>query len=498
MTLSDIREMGYKVDDEIAGEYEGDYGDEYDNRNRWADETWANDPANDPASRVVTFKETYLRVDYNNDGHTELRKVCMVGREVLANEETDTIPICAWTPVILPHRHVGRSLAEMVEDIQETKTSILRAGLDSLYLSIHGRYAISDKVELDDMLVSRPGGIVRLHDGAMPGEGHIMPLIPPALAGQAFPALEYMDSVRESRTGITRYNQGMDANSLNKTASGIQAIMSAAQGRIELIARSFAECGLRDAVLLMHELIRKHSDKEMVIRLRNEWVPVDPRAWKNRYDMTISVGLGTGNREQQMGNLMQVMNVQKEAFQAGIVTPENIYNSATKLAEIAGFKSPEQFFTNQEQKPGIPPEHQKAMEQMGQKMQQLQQENQKLQGEILKRDTDTSVKVYDIDKRAETEIQKTAMQNESKEQLATFEKMAEAILQSQNALTSKVEEVEGKEIDFGPIMEALQGLQEQIMGSQPVGIKQVRDENGRLIGGVRVLADGSEQEISIQ
>jgi hypothetical protein len=241
----------------------------------------------------------------------------------------------------------------------------------------------------------------------------------------------------------------------------------------------------------------------MVVRLRNEWVPVDPRVWKNRYDMTISVGLGTGNREQQMGNLMAVMNVQKEAFQAGIVTPENIYNSATKLAEIAGFKSPEMFFTNKEpQATGIPPELQKQIQDQAQKMQQeiqkLQGENQQLKGEILKRDTDTSVKVYEVDKRAETEIQKTAMQNESKEQLATFQAMADAIMQSQTALTNKVEEVEDKEIDFGPVMEALKGLQEQIMGSQPVGIKQIRDENGRLIGGVRVLADGTEQEISIQ
>jgi hypothetical protein len=460
---------------------------------------------NDPASRVVTFKETWLRIDYNGDGHTELRRVCMVGSTVLANEETDSIPICAWTPVIMPHRHIGRSLAEMVEDIQETKTALLRTGLDSLFLSIHGRWAVSDKVELDDMLVSRPGGVVRLHDGAMPGEGHIMPLVPPALAGQAFPALEYMDSVRETRTGITRYNQGLDANSLNKTATGVQAIMSAAQARIELIARSFAETGLRDLVLLTHELLRKHSDKEMVLRLRNQWMPVDPRIWKHRYDMTISVGLGTGNREQQMANLMAVMNVQREAFQAGIVTPENVYNSATKLAEIAGFKAPEQFFTNQQQQPSIPPEIQKQIQDQAQQMQEaiakLQEENQKLQAEILKRDTDTSVKIYEVDKRSETELTKAEMQAQTNMLMPTIEAIAGTITAQQQAtqeIAKRMEEVEGKEIDFAPIMQALEALNAKIDNAQPVAIRQVRDENGRLIGGVRILPDGSEQEISIQ
>lgn len=157
--------------------------------------------------------------------------------------------------------------------------------------------------------------------------------------------LEYMDATRETRTGITRYNQGLDANSLNKTATGMQAIMSAAQQRIELIARSFAEVGMRDLVLLMHELIRKHSDKETTIRLRGQWVQVDPRQWKTRFDMRINVGLGTGNREAKMAQLMQIMQIQREAFQIGVATPENVYNAASRLAEEAGFKSAGQFFS---------------------------------------------------------------------------------------------------------------------------------------------------------
>jgi hypothetical protein len=223
--------------------------------------------------------------------------------------------------------------------------------------------------------------------------------------------------------------------------------------------------------------------------------------------MTISVGLGTGNREQQMNNLMAVMNVQREAFQAGIVTPENVYNSATKLAEIAGFKSPELFFSNQQQpqQPQIPPELQKQMQEGMQKIQQQQQEIQQLQAKINAMQADVSADIYKTDKQAEVELMKVQLQNESKEMLASTQMVVDSLMQSQKAISdsqqqiaSKVQEVDEKEIDFEPIMQALQAIQAQIQGAQPVGIKQIRDESGRLIGGVRVLADGTEQSIQIQ
>lgn len=498
MSISDLRKMGYKIDDDIADGNEGDWHEENITRNRYEDE-WDQSETSDPAGRVVTFKETYYRYDADGDGVTELRKVCHIGSTILANDEVDSIPIACWTPNIMPHRHIGRSLAEMVEDIQQTKTSILRAGLDSLYLSIHGRYAISDRVNLDDMLVSRPGGVVRLTDGAMPGEGHIMPLVPPALAGQAFPALEYMDSVRESRTGITRYNQGMDANSLNKTATGIQMIASAAQGRMELIARTFAETGLRDLMLELHSLIRKHSDKETAIKLRNTWVPVDPRGWKTRYDMTINVGLGTGNREQQMANLMGVMNIQKEAFQSGIVTPENIYNAASKMAEIAGFKAPEMFFTNTKGKgPQIPPQIKMQIQKGMDTIKKQQAEIQQLTAKLQAKDADKSAEIYKVDKQSATEIQKVQMQNESKAMLLNMQTIYESIRQSQDDLSARFENIEGKDTDLTTIIEAIEELNAKIDNSTPVGIRQIRDETGMLIGGVRIMPDGSEQEISIQ
>jgi hypothetical protein len=163
--------------------------------------------------------------------------------------------------------------------------------------------------------------------------------------------VEYMDNMKEKRTGITAYNQGLDSNSLNKTATGVAQIMSAAQQRIELVARTFAETGVKDLFKLVHRLIRTTYTKPDIVRLRNKWVEVDPREWKNRNDLTISVGLGAGNKDQQLTHLMTILQMQKEALAAGITSPEKIYNALAKLTQNAGFKNPEEFWTNPAENP---------------------------------------------------------------------------------------------------------------------------------------------------
>jgi len=233
-------------------------------------------------------------------------------------------------------------------DIQLIKSTLLRGQLDNMYLANNGRYAISSRVNLDDMLTSRPGGIVRVE--GEPGSA-IMPLSHPPLPASSFGMVEYMDKMKEQRTGVTAYNQGLDANALNKTASGIAQIMSASQQRIELVARTFAETGVKDLFKLVHRLVRTSYTKPDIVRLRNKWVEVDPREWKNRNDLTISVGLGAGNKDQQLAHLTTILNMQKEALAAGVTSPEKIYNALAKLTQNAGFKDPEEFWTNPAENP---------------------------------------------------------------------------------------------------------------------------------------------------
>jgi len=205
------------------------------------------------------------------------------------------------------------------------------------------------QVNLDDLLTNRPGGIVRTK--AAPGQV-MMPMQTQTINQQAFPLLEYLDTVKENRSGVTKYNQGMDTDSLNKTASGINTILSQSQMRIELIARIFAETGVKDIFKKMFELVVKYQDKERIVKIRNTFVPMNPMEWRDRCNVTIQVGLGTGSRDQQLGILNQILRQQVEAIKlqgspAGpIVNMNNIYNTLSKIIENAGLKDVGSYFTD--------------------------------------------------------------------------------------------------------------------------------------------------------
>ena len=322
--------------------------------------------APDETTQEIEIYECYVKVDMDGDGVAELRKVCVAGEsgyEILSNESCDNIPFCSLTPIPMPHRFYGRSVAELVEDVQLIKSTVMRQLLDNMYLTNNNRVAIMDgMVNLDDLLTSRPGGVVRTKQ---PPSQVMFPMQSQTISQQAFPLLEYLDTIRETRTGITRYNQGLDADSLNKTATGVNAIMTQSQMRMELIARVFAETGIKDLFRRIFELTCKYQDKERIVELNNQFVPVKPTEWRNRFNITITVGLGSGSKEQQIMMLNNILERQLQAFQLQgnreypMVSLKNIYNSLSKIIENAGLKNVENYFVNPDMGKGMvtpPPE----------------------------------------------------------------------------------------------------------------------------------------------
>jgi hypothetical protein len=360
-------------------------------------------------SDEALVKDTYIKLD------GERYRVVILGNTILYKEKTEYVPFACITPMIMPHRHIGRSYADLTMDIQLIKSTLIRGQLDNMYLANNGRYAISDRVNLDDMLTSRPGGIVRVEGD--PGSG-IMPLSHPPLPASSFGMVEYMDSMKEKRTGVTAYNQGLDANSLNKTATGVAQIMNASQQRIELVARTFAETGVKELFKLVHRLVRTTLTKPDIVRIRNKWVEVDPREWKDRKDLSISVGLGAGNKDQQLVHLTTILNMQKEAIQVGLTNPEKIYNALSKLTQNAGFKNPEEFWVN----PANTPEQEGQQEDKPSEAEiavqgQLQIEREKaqaqLQQEQLRSQNDVIIEREKIAAQAELERFKAQLKAET-------------------------------------------------------------------------------------
>ena len=355
-TRSDLIEMGY--DEDIVNNLPTSnnilYNDESLVRNSNIDESPTDDSPDDSTAEIEIY-ECYVRVDMDGDGVAELRKVICAGTGyvILSNMPCDFIPFCSLTPIPMPHRFYGRSVSELVEDVQLVKSTVMRQLLDNMYLTNNNRVAVMDgMVNLDDLLTNRPGGVVRTKQ---PPSQVMMPMQNQTISQQAFPLLEYLDTVRESRTGVTRYNQGMDADALNKTATGVNALMSQSQMRMELIARVFAETGVKDLFKRIFELTCKYQDKERVVELNNQFIPVKPTEWRNRYNISITVGLGTGSSEQQIGMLNNILERQLQAFQLQggqeypMVSLKNIYNSLAKIIENAGLKNVENYFVNPDQ-----------------------------------------------------------------------------------------------------------------------------------------------------
>jgi hypothetical protein len=361
-TISELLARGYPKK-KVLALGDGDIGDlELERLERFADED--DMPARsvtplDPSMREVWVTECYLRVDADGDGIAELRKVTVAGEgslTILDDEEVDDHPFAALTPIPMPHKFFGLSIADQTADLQLVKSTLWRGALDSLYLANAPQIgAVEGQVNLDDLLNRRPGGIVRIKSPAA-----LVPIATQPVSRDAFTMIEYVDTVREQRTGVTRYNQGLDANTLNKTATGINVISNAAQQRLELIARIFAETGVKRAFRRILELVCKHQERARIIRLRGSWVPMDPRNWSTEMDLTVTVGLGTGNRDQQVQQLLQLINLDERIVQlqggvdGPLVTARNVYNKLAKLIEATGLKSVESYYTDPGTMPRMP------------------------------------------------------------------------------------------------------------------------------------------------
>ena len=418
VTLSDLREMYPDEDLDPAELGAGDQGMEEYSPERLAryeyDQTakyfgsFGTSSGPEDALRTYWLHENYLQTDWDGDGIAELRKVCTVGSKVLENEPIDSIPFVSITPIKIPHKFFGLSVADLVLDLQLIKSTLMRNLMDNMYNQNFGRYAVLEgQANLDDLLTQRPGGVVRVKS-----PNAVTPLATPSLEPYSFQMLEYLDTIRESRAGVGKTTQGLNDKALTShtTASAVNSVMTAAQSRVELIARQFAETGVKSLMRTIYELLLKYQDKERVVMLRNQWVPVRPDAWNDKADCTVSVALGHGNKEQQLMHLSAMLNFAGDAMKGGlkIVTEKNMYNLGAALVRNMGFQNVGDFLTDPDTVPPQPdPREQMAQMEMQNKKAELeiraaevQIKAQKVQQEAAEMQIDAQLKVAELDLEA--------------------------------------------------------------------------------------------------
>ena len=380
--------------------------------------------------REVILLEEYVKVDYDGDGIAELRRILRVGDHVFENDIVDDDPFATLCPVPMPHKFYGLAVADQVMDLQRTDSVLWRQMLDNMYLTNNSRTIVNtagNNVNLDDVLTSRPGGVIRVK-----GEptSLIQPMPVQNLSVQAFQMLEHIQGVKENRTGITKYNQGLDADTLNKTATGVSKIMDAANARKEMIARIYAETGVKDLFRKVLRLLVKHQERPRVIRMRGEWVEMDPRHWNAEMDVSINVGIGSGNKDQMLAHLMNIAQKQEQILMTAgpdnpVVTMENYYNTLIDMVTNAELKAPEKYFSDpknyQPQQPQPDPmlvamerqqqfEQMKFLAEMQHKTAQLELEREKLAQQGALKTTELAQK-FDLETtKLGTDVVKTAAQ----------------------------------------------------------------------------------------
>jgi len=387
--ISDLVAQGYPA--EVLSSLPVDDGPEFDvNRQarRYPEESYPSSGSQrtDVASREIWTTEAYARIDEDGDGYSELRKFLVVGDSsvyVIDDEQVNVNPFCSITPIPMPHKFYGQSLADLVTDLQVIRSTILRQMLDHLYLANNPRMAITEgMVEVDDLLTVRPGGLVRQR-----GPGSIEPLITQDLPRDTFPVLQYLEQVRSNRTGVMAHGQDLDAGMLsNTTAAAVASLEGAKQQKIELIARIFASTGLKQLFSKIFQIMATCDTKQHQVRVSGEWMEIDPSTWDFECDVEVEVGFGAGRAGEQAQALNALMQVQAQMIQQGgmnyLVTPKNIYNAATRMAEAVGYTNPDLFFQDPDGAQPPEPEPNLEMEKLKLESQKIQAQNELNSGEI--------------------------------------------------------------------------------------------------------------------
>ena len=420
LTVSDLIAMGYSrelVEEHVTSESVlTAFGEE--RYRRWQNALMPEQNA-DPSARPVLYVEHYVLTDLDGDGVAELHRICTIGERmvIVADDVIEERPFVAITPDPESHQFVGTSLAERVADLQRIKTSIVRAVLDSLAQAVVPRFGVVEgHVSLADVLNTDVGAPIR-----MDAPGMVAPFVVPFVGKEAFPLIQYLDDVKENRTGISKAAVGLDPDSLQSaTQAAVAATIRGAQERTELIARVFAEAGVASLYRKIYRLVVRNQQKERVVRLRGRWVPVNPATWVSDMQVVVNIGIGDRTIAERVQAMLGLAGKLEQLNQ--ILGPGNPLFSLpryrallAKVLELSGVLDADRYL------PQIGPEADQMLQQADKPspdkeaaamLAQVQVEQ--IKAEIAMRQAELELKRRDMELRHEREMQQMLLENEMK------------------------------------------------------------------------------------
>jgi hypothetical protein len=423
MTVSQLVSMGYDQEEVEAYAGVGELDVEHERRKRFEDLDAQQDyDYADPSQREVPVYESIIKVDYDEDGVAEHRRVLSIGDSgeyVLENDIIDYIPFAVVSPILMPHRLIGRSIFDLTKDLQVIKSTLLRQYLDSTYLSVMPRIvAVEGQVNLDDLLDGTAGGIIRARN-----PGAVQPLNTGGIGAEIQPLMRYLDEIKEQRTGQSKASMGLDANALQSTtAAAVAATVKGAGQKLESYARTIAETGMKDVYKLVLKIVSTYQQQPRIMRLRNKFVPIDPREFEG-FDLVVNVGLGTMDEQEKMARLMEIIVKQEQILQQlgvnnPIVSVEQYTNTLRQYVELAGMKDASRYFKD-------------PMQAQMEQQQMASQQQQQPSPEIMKLQQDFELKKAKLDAEISLEREKMMLELDLRRQ----ELQAESQLRAAKAIT---------------------------------------------------------------
>lgn len=409
------------VDDEEKYLRHGDYLDE-------------DDQVADPSMKPIVVTEAYMRIDVDGTGVPVMHKFMCVGtsHEILEMEPWDINPFADFQVDPEPHAFFGRSLAELVMNEQDTATSVLRGILDNVALVNNPRKVVNDEfVEMEDVLNNEIGSIIRAED-----INQIRDEVTPFVAGQTLVALQYLDGLVEEKTGITKASMGLDPDALqNTTATAAALTAQQGAGQVEVMARNLAETGFKRLFKLVLHILKTNSPEETLMRLNGEFVPVNPAVWDEGMDVSVNVGLGTGQEDAKVAALMQTFQTQKEIYQSygpqnGVVSLTQMRNTLADMLSISGIRNADRYYApmTQEREQQLMQQQQMLAAQQGQQPDPMVQamveaEQIKAQAKLQSDQMKVQAKMQgdNIKLQAEMQAKAAEMQTKQGEELANLQ-----------------------------------------------------------------------------
>ena len=399
LRVSDLVSMGYDFDEvsNLSGLSSDDTYSDSEAFERKGYEQDEDDHNADPSMKKVSVTEAYMKMDKEGTGVAVMYRLLLAGGDdkLLECEPYGEVPFAVFEVDPEPHTFFGRSVADLLMNDQDSSTAMLRGMMDNVALTNSPRQGyVQGQVNVDDLMNNEIGGLVR-----MKSPQALVDIATPFVAGQVLTAMQYMDDAVEAKSGVSRASMGLDPDALQNT-SATAARLQAQQGsaQIEVMARNIAEGGLKRLFKLMLHLLVENSCEETMMRLHGEFQPVDPRVWNTGMDMTVNVGVGTGQEMDRHNALSQALQMQMQIWSTygagnGLVTMSGIRNTLGDMLALQGVRNVDRYFN-----PMTPEMEMQLMQQQ----QQMEAENQQMsEAEAL-----VQAEQYKADKKAEMDMLK--------------------------------------------------------------------------------------------